>query len=161
MAKLSLAHAVLLDPLNAAFGLAQRVLQAPPLKAYVRERMMLILPVVGLMLVVSVACAAAMVLFLGGTRSFLVLLSMLLVPFVLAGSLFVQAFVFFSWIESRALAQALHQNPDKVVPPVPWALAFVFLVLPLAMLLAVAPLFGILLVLLLGLAPFAFVRLDR
>jgi hypothetical protein len=34
-------------------------------------------------------------------------------------------------------------------------------VLPLAMLLAVAPLFGILLVLLLGLAPFAFVRLDR
>ena len=161
MAKLSLANSVLLDPVNAALGLAQRVLQAPPLKAYVRERKLLIAPVLALMLVVSLACAAAMVLFLGGTRSFLVLLSMLLVPFVLLGSLFVQAFVFFSWIEGRALAQALHKDPDKALPPVPWALAFVFLVLPLAMLLAVAPLLGILLIFLLGLAPYAFMRLDR
>ena len=150
---------VLLDALNGAFSLAQRTRDAAPLKAYLRERTLLIVPVVALMAIVSICCAASMVMFLGGTSSLLVLLSMLLVPFVLVGSFFVQAYVFFSWLEARALAKALHHGTGPL--PVPWVLAAIFLVVPLAMLVTVSPLVGITLILLLVAAPFGFARLDR
>jgi hypothetical protein len=155
----SIADVVLLDSLNGAFSLAQRTRDAAPLKAYLRERMPLIAPVVLLMAIISICCAASMVMFLGGTNSLLVLLSMLLAPFVLVGSFFVQAYVFFSWLEARALAKALHHGTGPL--PVPWALAVIFLLLPLAMLVAVAPLVGITLFVLLVAAPFGFARLDR
>ena len=155
----SIADLVLLDSLNGAFGLAQRMRDAAPLKAYLRERMPLIVPVVVLMAVTSLCCAAATVMFLGGTTSVLVLLAMLLVPFVLVGSFFVQTYTFFSWLEMRALAKALHHR--AALPTPPWVLGALFLVLPLAMLVAVTPLVGITLFVLLVAAPFGFARLDR
>ena len=72
----SILNFVLLDALNGAFSLAQRTRDAAPLKAYLRERTLLIAPVVVLMAFVSISCAASMVMFLGGTSSLLVLLSM-------------------------------------------------------------------------------------
>lgn len=158
-ARHSIADVVLLDSLNGAFGLAQRVRDAAPLKAYLRERMPLITPAVALMAVTSLCCAAATVMFLGGTTSLLVLLAMLLVPFVLIGSFFVQAYAFFSWLEMRALSKALHHR--AALPQMPWFLGAVFLALPLAMLVAVMPLIGITLIVLLVAAPFGFARLDR
>jgi hypothetical protein len=161
MGKHSMAQAMFLDPVNGALGLIQRVQEAPALKAYVRSRLPLIAPVGALMLVTSLACTAGTVLFLAGTRPLLLLVSMLLVPFVLIGSFFVQAYVFCSWIELRALAHALHHSPARAAAPrVPWVLAVLFLVLPLAMLLAVMPLAGIALIALLALAPFGYARLD-
>jgi hypothetical protein len=159
----SIAQSLLLDPLNAALELAKRVQEVDALRAYVLERRALIVvPVVLLILATSIGCAAGMVLFLGGTRPLLVLMAILLVPFVLIGSLFVQGYVFFAWLEIRALAKALHHRPASgSLPPVPWLLAVLFLLVPLAMLISVVPALGIALVVLHIAAPIAIARLDR
>jgi len=171
------AQYVLLGVLEDALNLVQRYQEGGGFKAYVLERMRLIVPVGLLMGVTSIGCAAATVLYLGGTRPTLVLLSILLVPFVLLGSFFVQAYVFAFWLENRALAQALHHSPAAAgpvaarlrkagikvgaLPRVPWALAALLLFLPLGMLIIVVPWLGILLTALLIIAPVAFARLDR
>lgn len=171
------AQYLLLGVLEDALNLVQRYQQGGGFKNYVLERMRLIVPVGLLMGVTSIGCAAATVLYLGGTRPTLVLLSILLVPFVLLGSFFVQAYVFAFWLENRALAQALHHRPAAAgpmaarlrkagikvgaLPPVPWALAALVLFLPLGMLIIVIPWLGILLTALLIIAPVAFARLDR
>ena len=168
MDKAQIAQFLLLDPLNEAMGLVRRYKEAKGFRGYVQERMKFLVPIGGLMFVISVGCAAATVLYLGGTRPILVLFAILLVPFVLLGSLFVQAYTFGAWLENRALAKALHRKPLVkggidlgTLPPVPWLLAALFLGLPLLMLFAVVPGLGIALILLLVAAPVAFARLDR
>ena len=177
MDKAQIAQSLLLEPLNEALSLYRRYQEGKGLKYYMTERMALLLPIGLLMAVTSIACAAATVLYLGGTRSFLVLLAILLVPFVLLGSAFVQAYVFFSWLENRAIAKDLHRRPKPAGPitaklleagidlgsrpPVPWVLAALFLLLPLAMLWLVVPQLAFLLIALHVAAPFAFARLDR
>jgi hypothetical protein len=162
MNKGQIAQSLLLDPLNEGMGLVRRDQEGQGFRGYVKERMALLVPVGLLMAVTSIALAAGTVLYLGGTRSALVLLAILLVPFVLVGSFFVQAYTFASWLESRALAKALHHRPrDRGLPPVPWVLAALFVLLPLAMLFSVVPVLAAALVALHILAPFAFARLDR
>jgi len=172
-----MAQALLLDPLNEGLSLLRRFQEAQGFHGYVMERMAILAPIGLLMVFTSLACAAATVLYLGGTRSALVLLAILLVPFILAGSLFVQAYVFFSWLEGRALAKALHRKPRALgpiaarlhkagidmgsMPPVPWVLAAIFLYLPLGMLVLVVPKLAFAIIALQVLAPFAFARLDR
>ncbi|HWM42299.1 MAG TPA: hypothetical protein VNP36_07670 [Burkholderiales bacterium] len=177
MDKAQIAQSLLFDPVNEALSLYRRYHEGKGFKHYVTERMALLVPIGLLMAVTSIACAAATVLYLGGTRSFLVLLAILLVPFVLLGSAFVQAYIFLSWLEGRALARALHRKPGPAGPiatklleagidlgnrpPVPWVLAALFLLLPLAMLWLVVPQLAFLLIALHVAAPFAFARLDR
>jgi hypothetical protein len=160
-----------------ALNLMQRYQQPGGFRSYVRERLKFIAPIGALMAMTSLGCAAATVLYIGGTRPMLVLLSILLVPFVLLGSFFVQAYVFGFWLENRALAKALRHSPAGAgpiaarlrkaginvgaVPRVPWVLAALFLLLPLAMLTMVTPWLGILLIVLLIAAPVAYARLDR
>jgi hypothetical protein len=160
-----------------ALNLMQRYQQPGGFRSYVRERLKFIAPIGALMAMTSLGCAAATVLYIGGTRPMLVLLSILLVPFVLLGSFFVQAYVFGFWLENRALAKALRHSPAGAgpiaarlrkaginvgaVPKVPWVLAALFLLLPLAMLTMVTPWLGILLIVLLIAAPVAYARLDR
>jgi hypothetical protein len=172
-----IAQYVFLGVVQEALNLVRRFQEGEGFRAYVLRRMGLVVPIGLLMLLTSLGCAAATVLFIGGTRPLLVLLAILLVPFVLVGSLFVQAYVFFSWLESRALAQALHRKaPPRgpvarwlmqklsvdmgSLPPVPWVLAAIFLFLPLAMLVMVAPKLGLALILLQVLAPILYARLD-
>jgi hypothetical protein len=170
-------RSLLLEPLDDGLNLMRRFQEAQGFRSYVMQRRGLLLPVGLLMVLTSIGCAAATVLFLGGTRPVLVLLAILLVPFVLVGSFFVQAYMFASWLENRALAKALHHSPRAsgpiaarlrragidmgAMPPVPWVLAALFLVLPLAMLLSVVPKLALALIALQILAPFAFARLDR
>jgi hypothetical protein len=177
MDKAQIAQTLLLDPVNEAMNLLRRYQEGQGFRGYLRERTALLVPVGLLMLVTSLACAAATVLFLGGTRSFVVLLAILLVPFVLIGSAFVQAYVFAAWLEGRALAKALHRKPAirgpisaklheagidlGSRPPVPWVLAAIFLALPLWMLWLVMPKLAFLLIALHIIVPFAFARLDR
>lgn len=171
------AQYVFLKAFDDALNLLQRYQQPGGFRGYVQERMRFIAPIGALMAVTSMGCAAATVLYIGGTRPMLVLLSILLVPFVLLGSFFVQAYVFGFWLENRALAKALRHSPAGTgpmaarlrkaginvgsVPPVPWLLAAIFLLLPLAMLAMVMPWLGILLIVLLIAAPVAYARLDR
>jgi hypothetical protein len=174
----SIAQSLLFDPLEDAHNIVRRFQAGQGLRPYVMARIALLAPIGALMVVTSVGCAAATVLYLGGTRSALVLLAFLLVPFVLAGSFFVQTYVFASWLEARALAKALHKKPAPpagpisarlrkagiemgAMPPVPWLMAALFLALPLAMLLAVVPNFALILVLLHLAAPVVFARFDR
>jgi hypothetical protein len=173
----SIAQSLLLDPLNEGMNLVRRYREGRGFRDYVLERTNLIMPIAVLIVVTSLACAAATVMYLGGLRPFLVLLSLLLVPFVLAGSAFVQAYIFVFWLEGRALAMALRRAPPPAGPitarlrkagidlgtrpPVPWVLAIVFFVLPLAMLLSIAPGVGAALIALHVLTPFAYARFDR
>lgn len=167
------------DPLKDALNLVQRYQQGELFRRYVTQRMWLVAPAVLLIVATSLVLAFGIVMYVGGTRPLTVLLSLLLAPFVLAGSLFVQGYVFLSWLEGRSLAKSLGHRVGKsrgklaawiekqieadlgTMPPVPWLLAAIFLVLPLAALVMAAPKLAIALIVLQILAPIAFARLDR
>jgi hypothetical protein len=151
---------------NDARGLAARYQDGPGFRHYVASRMVFVAPAAVLFLLTSIACAAATVIFLADRHPLLALPALLLAPFVLVGSLFVQAFVFFSWVEGRALAHALGRRKKAPLdfgemPAVPWAFAGVFLVLPLLMLGAVSGTAVLVLILLVVAIALAFARFDR
>ena len=129
-----IAQRIVFTPLQDALQLARRA-QAGPFYGYLSDRIPLLIAVALLMSLTSIGCAAGALLFLGNTRSVLDLLVFLLVPFILAGSFVVQAVLFLSWLENRALAQALHHKAR--LPRLPWLYAALFLVLPLIMLVQV------------------------
>jgi hypothetical protein len=110
---------------------------------------------------------------------FFVLPLLVLLPVFLAGSLFVQMFVFFSWIEGRSLARVLRGRRKLArgpiarwllrkfgldmspFPPVPWILAIVFLFVPLALLWHVWSLAALLVIALDVSAPALYASFDR
>ena len=162
-----------------AYNLAERYQKGDAFRLYVAERMHLVIPAVVAFLLVSIACTAATVVFLVGSRSWLMLPSLVLAPLILIGSLFVQVYVFFSWLELRALARALGHAAKPAagplpawlpkipvvnsgnIPPVPWSLAAIFLFAPLVILVIVAWKVALPLILLAALAPVLCWRLDR
>lgn len=151
---------------NEARGLAVRYQDGAGLRQYVASRMVLVAPAAVLFLLISIACAASTVIFLADRHPMLALPGLLLAPFVLVGSLFVQAFVFFSWVEGRALARALRRRKKAALdfgemPNVPWLFAGIFLLLPLLMLFAVSGTAVLVLILLVVAIAFAFARFDR
>ena len=149
----------LLGTLNDAFALAQRYREAEGFRRYVRDRLQLVVPALALILLTGFACAMAAVLLFIGPRPLAALAGLLLAPVLLAGSLFVQLYVFFAWLEERALARSLgHRTgpapgkirrvdlsarlgadlgPPACACPGCWRPIFVFL--PLAVLTQVAP----------------------
>jgi hypothetical protein len=166
------------DTLNDARGLLQRFQQSEGLQRYVHSRIALIAPFGLLMLLTSLAFAAATVVFFAGTRFWLGLPALLLSPFILLGSLAVQLYVFFSWLEGRALALALGHRTAKrglagtwiaknlhadmgARPPLPWIFATIFVLAPLAILMAVSAKAAIALILLHVVAPILYARFDR
>ena len=169
----------LTDPLKDALNLAQRFQQGALFRRYVVERIWLVVPAALVMLITSLALAFGIVIYVGGTRPLTVLLSLLIAPFVLVGSLFVQAYLFLAWLEARALAKSLARRSRKAraravawverhleadlgsAPPVPWLLAGIFLALPLVILMLASPKLAIAVVVLHILTPLAFARLDR
>lgn len=149
-----------------AMKLAERFRNAEGFREYLRRRAAFVVPAVALFVLVSVACAAATVILLAERHAMLALLGMVLAPFVLAGSFFVEAFVFFSWLEGRALAQALGRRGNAdfnfgPVPRVPWVLAALFFVLPLLLLVAVSGTAALVLILLAVGIIGAIARFDR
>jgi len=166
-------------PMQDALNLVQRYQQGELFRRYVTQRMWLVAPAVLLIVATSLVLAFGIVMYVGGTRPLTVLLSLLLAPFVLAGSLFVQGYLFLSWLEGRSLALSLGHRVGKrrgrlmarfekklnvnlgEMPPVPWLLAAIFLLLPLVALVMAAPKLAIALIVLQILGPIAFARLDR
>ena len=100
-----------MDIVTETQGLWQRFRQGGAFRTYLKHRQHLVAPALAIFLLFSVATAAGTVITLGGTRSFLVLVGMLMAPVVLIGSLFIQVFIFFQWLENRAIAQATHHAP--------------------------------------------------
>jgi hypothetical protein len=167
-----------MDILTETQNLLQRFQQGGAFRTYLRQRQILVIPAVVIFLAFSVATAAGTVITLGGTRSFLVLVGMLLAPVVLLGSLFVQLFVFFQWLENRAIAQATHHAPQtakddlrqtlpglwkviKAFPAVVLAIGAALLFGPLVLLWQLSGAIAILMLFLLLATPAAYAALDR
>jgi hypothetical protein len=169
-----------LETLTEGRNLAGRLQGSDVFKHYVTRRMRLVAPAVVLFLATSVACTAASIVYVSGAHSaFLVLIALLCTPLVLVGSLFVQLYVFFSWLEGRALARAYPRSarPEHGVlaawlarklkadlgatPRIPWGFATIFLLAPLAVLTLVSMKFGLALIALAIVLPIGYARLDR
>jgi hypothetical protein len=149
---------------NDAIGLARRFTEGETFRHYVEERLRLVVPMCCLMLLVGVACSAGVMLFLGEIGRALVLLGVIVMPVVLVGALFVQAYVFFSWLENRSLAQRNHPLASPAMgplPEVPWLLAAAVVLVPFAMLLYVAWKAALVILALAVLAPVLYAALDR
>jgi hypothetical protein len=148
----------MLETFEEAQRLLRRAQDNDAFRRYLARRSRLLIPVAGAMLVIGVALAAGTVVFLGGASPLLVLPAILLVPVVLAGSVFVQLYVFGSWLELRALARALGRTAGR--PAVPWVLVAGLLVVPLAMLAAVSWGSALALVVLMAGTPFFYAHFD-
>jgi hypothetical protein len=163
----ALAHLLPLErTFRDAWKLAARFREAEGFRAYLRRRAAFVVPALALFALISIACAAATVILLAERHAMLALPAMLLAPFVLAGSFFIEALVFFTWLEGRALAQALGRRGKQPfdfgeIPAVPWALAAIFLGVPLMLLVAVSPAAALVLILLAVLIVCAIARFDR
>jgi len=170
---------LLLGPIDDAVGLARRLREVDAFRDYVGSRLRLVLPACALIAVAAIALGLAPVATLIGTQAFFSLLGLILTPFALAGSLFVLALVFFSWLEERSLARSLGHRagpaPGRIArrvkrvlgadlgraPRVPWLLAALFVALPFALLARLSPAAALVLALALAAAPVGFARLDR
>jgi hypothetical protein len=137
-----------------AQDLARRFREVDGIRLYVQERQALVVAATLVIAFISIACAVGVVVFLADRHSLLALLGILLLPVALAGSFFVLAYVFFSWIEGRVLARELGNRHRPLpgaatlwlskkfgldmgpFPPVPWFLAALVLFVPLALLTA-------------------------
>jgi hypothetical protein len=168
-----------LETLKEAENLANRFRESEGFQLYVLERKRLVFPAVFVIVLISIACAAGIVVFLAGTHGLITLLALVLAPVILIGSLLVQLYVFFSWLENRALARALRHRPKPArgtpaarlsrtlhidmgaLPPVPWILATVVLFAPLAMLAFISLNVALVLIGLAILLPILFARFDR
>ena len=165
-----------MDIVNETTGLIRRFIEGDAFKHYVQRRLMLVIVALLVFLVFSVGITAGTMMFVGGTRSALVLVAMILAPFILFGSLFVEVFVFFGWLEGRAIGAVsghkaeLPQGKLSVasvrkglgqMPPVPWLLAGIFIPFPYLCLLLLSFKWGLLLLLLLVATPVVYILLDR
>lgn len=161
------------DTINAGIGLCQRYQKGAAFRLYVKNHGMEI--VVSMLLLAVIACAstAAAIVFVGGMRSWLVLLALVAAPIVLIGNLALLTYLFFSWIEGRAVATPRPQGRVGewvqaklganlgAAPPVPWLLAALFVGLPFLMLVWLSwPIALVLALLALGL-PVIYARLDQ
>lgn len=149
-----------------ATKLVERLRHPGGFREYVSQRAAYVVPAMALFLLVSVACSAALVILFAERHALLALPGMVLAPFVLLGSFFVQSFVFLSWLEGRALAQALGRRARTpldfgAMPRVPWVLAALFLGLPFLVLAAVSLAAALVLILLAVLITVAIARFDR
>jgi hypothetical protein len=168
----------LLGPFEDAISLARRYRDVEEFHDYVGERARLVIPVLALIGVTAIACGLAPLTALVGVSAGSALGGLLLMPLMLIGCPFVLGLVFFSWLEERSLARALGHRTARESrtmrrmrktlgvdfgrpPRVPWLYAALFVGLPFAMLLSVAPAIAAGLLALLAAAPVAFARLDR
>jgi hypothetical protein len=167
-----------LATLQDAANLYNRYQAGKGFRVYLKDRANLVMPMAVLIVLTAIACTAGAVVCLAGARAFLMLFVLLLAPFVLIGNLFVQVFLFFGWLENRALAKGLkhaleREGPVKrwlrkqlraemgKFPPVPWLFAAVFLLLPLLLTALVAPKIAAALVAVYAGAIVLFARFDR
>lgn len=113
----------MVDILTEAPNLVRRYTHGDAFRHYVHERRPLVFAALVIFATISLATTSGMVVYIGGTNAMVVLICLLLAPFVLIGGVLVQGYIFFSWLERRALGS--QQRLD-----VPWTLAFLFVALP-------------------------------
>ena len=95
----SLDHLPVIGTINDAIGLFNRFREGETFSRYLEERLRLVMPMCCLMLFMSAASSAGAMMGLGQMSHSLLLLGILLLPVILIGSLFVQAYTFFTWLD--------------------------------------------------------------
>lgn len=161
-----------------AFALAGRFRDVQGLQRHAANRKPLLQGAGAVLVLLGLACGAGVFVFLAGLRTWLTLPAMAIAPLVALGSVFVLFYVFFSWVENRALAQALgHRTgpaPGRLqrriekklrlslgaMPALPWLPFSAFVLLPFALLLDAAPGAGIFVLLVALATPLVYARLD-
>lgn len=163
-----------MDIFSEARNLAQRYEKGDAFRRHVEARLALVLPV----LLLFVACSIALglgVVALMGTSALRTFLGVLLMPLILIGSLFLQIYVFFSWIELRALEPMLahhsaggrHTWLTKLrsrlgkPPAVPWVPTVLFLLVPFVLLVLASLKIASLVLAAAILLPLVYAHLDR
>jgi len=158
-------------------NLLRRYREGHAFREYVERRAALVLPAMFIYLVFSVATTAATLVFFGSRSALLMIFAMMMAPFIFGASLVVLLFMFFAWLELRAMAQ-LDRRPAPAngrgvlslpalraacagMPPVPWLLGGIFIGVPLFIVLLVSPKSAVVLVAAALLTPVAFALLDR
>jgi hypothetical protein len=136
-----------MDVFTEAVNLAQRYEKGDAFRLHVRSRLALVVPVLAVFLAIGIALGLGLFPMMG-THRWGVLLAMVLVPFVLLGSFALQIYVFFAWLELRALEPMLAHGhaPSRGTwitklrlgkpPPIPWIAAAVLILIPLLVLAA-------------------------
>jgi hypothetical protein len=161
-----------------ALALSARFRDVKGLSRHAAQRKPLLQGAAAVLVLLGFACGAGVFIFLAGLRTWLTLPAVLVAPLVALGSLLVLFFVFFSWIEGRALAQSLGHRTGPApgplarwlrkklradlgaVPAIPWLPTGLLVFLPLALLVAAAPPGGIVMILIAVAAPVVYARLD-
>jgi hypothetical protein len=72
------------------------------LRRHLDKRLSIVIAVAAVLLLASASISVGTVLYLGGRSSVMVLAGLIAAPFILLGSLAVQLYIFFSWVEARA-----------------------------------------------------------
>ena len=170
---------VLTDTLDDARALLRRFQEVDSFNSYVHERMPLVLIAMLIMFLISIGCVMGIVTLLPDMHWVFVLPLLLLLPIVLAGSFFIQVYVFFSWLEGRSMERALaprHKAPRGALatwirtklnldlgpfPSVPWLPAAILFIAPLLMLASSWRNAAVAFVILGILMPIAYALLDR
>ena len=164
-----------MDIFNEALNLVRRYEKGDAFRNHVRERMNLVAPVMVLCAVISLAlCIGIMALMdHGGLRAFIAVAAL---PIVLIGSALLQIYLFFAWLELRALQPMLAHGTATAggppwlarlraklgkPPPMPWVSVCVLLFFPLFLLLMASPKMALLVIVLALATPIAYAHLDR
>src|SRR5262249_58386359 len=108
-----------MDIFSEAMNLVRRYEKGDAFRNHVRDRMNLVAPVMAVCAVISLALCVGVMgqMDHGGLRGFLAIVSL---PIVLIGSGLLQIYLFFSWLELRALQSMLpHRAPAAPGPPPP------------------------------------------
>lgn len=161
-----------MDILVEAPNLLRRYQKGDAFRRYVDDRAPLVIAVAVIFLLFSLATTAGAVVTIGGTRSFLVLLMLVLAPFLLAGTFLTLIFVFFSWLENRSLSLMLAKvkKPARqpglrgllaALPRIPWVLVALFMAAPLLLLASLSPAAAGLMLFLAAAAPLGYAWLER
>lgn len=166
-----------LETIQEAANLYNRYQAGSGFRAYLKDRSNPVTVLCMLMLLTSVALTAGTIVSLGASK-YLVLLVLLLAPFLLVGSVFVQALFYFGWLENRALAKGLRHGLEREgpvkrwirknlqaemgkFPSVPWLFGALFIVAPLVLIARVSPAVAAGVVVAHVAAFILFARLDR
>lgn len=147
-----------------ARNLLARLRDGEAFRRHVQQRLRLVVPALALFALIALACAAATAVFFADLSSWLTLPGFLLAPAVLVGGLYVLSLVFLGWLERRALSLALGHAPRgglAELARVPWPLAGLLVLFPLAMMASLWPVLAGVLVAAGALVPLLYVRLDR
>ncbi len=169
----------LLVPLLQARDLYLRFRDGERFRRYVLDRLPLVIPAVVVVFLIGSGCALATILLISGLSTWLLLFGFILAPFVCVGSIAVQLFVLFSWLENRAIPSAHGEGAQPAQgpiaawassklgvnlgepPPLPWVFAAIFVLAPLAVLLIASTTTAIILIGLGILTPLLYALLDR